>query len=97
MTLVDSFAVVLQRTTAESSLSEYNIVGCRTRGWRRPIGCLICVGHFPQKSPIISGSFAKNNLHVKPKSLLFQSPLSEYNIVGSRIMGWLRLVGSIKL
>ena len=30
--------------------------------WRRVIGCLISIGHFLQKSPIISGSFAKNDL-----------------------------------
>jgi len=29
--------------------------------WQRPIGCPIFVGHFPQKSPIISGFLATND------------------------------------
>ena len=34
-------------------------------GWRRPRGRLILIGHFPKKSPIISGSFAESDLQLK--------------------------------
>jgi len=30
-------------------------------GWRRPIECLISIGHFPQKNPGISGSLAESD------------------------------------
>jgi len=65
------FTHVSARQTAENSKLGFAKTALRSilapaffvlTGWRRPIGCLICIGHFPQKSAIISGSFAKHDL-----------------------------------
>jgi len=37
----------------------------RVTGWRRCVRCLIFIGHFPPKIPMISDSFAKRDLQFK--------------------------------
>jgi len=43
-----------------------------TKGWQRPTGGLVVIGHFPQKRPEISGWLAKNKL--QPKASYLSSP-----------------------
>jgi len=54
-------------------------------GKPRPIGCHFFIGHFPQKSPTISGSFAENEVQLIRHHMY------------TRDTGWQKPIGCLKL
>jgi len=56
--------IYVNRYMMDRSMWTYTSTNSVTR-WRRPIGYLTFIGHFPQKRPMISRSFANNDLQLK--------------------------------
>jgi len=50
------------------------VEGMCTTEWCRDIGCLVFIGHFPLKSPVICGSFAFAEHDLQLKASFESSP-----------------------
>ena len=63
----------------------FRFMNTQNTACRRPTGCLILVGHFLQKSPIIRASSAENDLQLKA-SYGFSPPYSEFITIPAHIL-----------
>jgi len=81
--IIHPFACIYSRQPTGHTTACYT--GCR-----RPLKCTIVRGHFTQKSPTISGSFAKNDMQGT-------YPCQPTGHTTARDTGWRRPIGRLKL
>ena len=65
MFFMERATFLMERVPGKSSTERVLMERVVWKEWQRWIGYLILIGHFPQKNPIPSGSFAKRDLQLK--------------------------------
>jgi len=85
--LAFSHAPTYTKTHTRSFCNSFAVL--KKKGWQRPIGCLVFIGHFSQKRPIISGSFVERDVQLN--AFYASSP----PCIKSASSGWRRHMGCL--